>query len=99
MFALASRREGCCNALLEALSSGVPAVVTRVGDNDMYVKDRVSGCLVEAGDSTEFATALDAILHRRDSAEDQVGKSVPVGGWDQVGAEVLGFMQTQLASV
>ena len=42
-FALASRREGCCNALLEALSTGVPAVVTAVGDKGADIVEEGQG--------------------------------------------------------
>ncbi len=43
VFALASHREGCCNAVLEALATGTPVVATRVGDNEDSVVQRENG--------------------------------------------------------
>src|SRR5262249_22552410 len=38
VFALPSSHEGCCNAVLEALACGVPAVTTPVGDNAEFIE-------------------------------------------------------------
>jgi glycosyltransferase involved in cell wall biosynthesis len=45
-----SRREGCCNAILEAMSTGVPVAATSVGGNPDLVRDGVTGRLFEHGD-------------------------------------------------
>ena len=37
VFALATHREGCCNAVLEALACGIPVVTTPAGDNAVVV--------------------------------------------------------------
>jgi glycosyltransferase involved in cell wall biosynthesis len=49
-------------SLLEAMASGVPPVVTRVGGIPEVVTDGTDGVLVEAGDPEELATALGKLL-------------------------------------
>jgi glycosyltransferase involved in cell wall biosynthesis len=62
VFALSSRFEGLPIALLEAMASGVPPVVTRVGGIPEVVTDGDDGVLVEAGDAGSLATALGKVL-------------------------------------
>jgi glycosyltransferase involved in cell wall biosynthesis len=73
LFALSSRFEGLPIALLEAMASGVPPVVTRVGGIPEVVTDggdaadaataaRADGVLVEPGDPEALATALGKLL-------------------------------------
>jgi glycosyltransferase involved in cell wall biosynthesis len=54
--------EGMSNALLEAMSSGVMAVVSRVSGADELVEEGVSGFLFPAGDETALATRLEEAL-------------------------------------
>ncbi|MGB7324025.1 MAG: glycosyltransferase [Rubripirellula sp.] len=62
LFALASRREGCCNAVLEALSTGLPVVVTDAGDNAEYVQEPSVGRIVANENPVEFGYALSESL-------------------------------------
>lgn len=74
LFALSSRFEGLPIALLEAMASGVPPVVTRVGGVPEVVTagdpadpadptaERADGVLVEPGDPEALATALGKLL-------------------------------------
>ena len=57
-FVLSSRREGHSNALLEALSLGLPVVCTDVGGNSDVVKDGENGFLVPKEDSQKLASAM-----------------------------------------
>jgi len=59
LFVLPTTNEGCCNALLEALATGLPVVCTDVGGNREWVSAAV-GRLVRPNDRHEL---LDAILH------------------------------------
>jgi glycosyltransferase involved in cell wall biosynthesis len=50
LFVLASFSEGTSVALLEAMSAGVPAVVTAVGGNPEIVIDQQTGWVISSGD-------------------------------------------------
>jgi glycosyltransferase involved in cell wall biosynthesis len=54
--------EGMSNALLEAMSSGVMPVVSRVSGADDLVEDGVSGFLFPPGDETALAARLEESL-------------------------------------
>lgn len=57
-----SRLEGLSNALLEAMSQGVPVVATAVGGTPEAVQDGVTGLLVNPDDPQAFADAVIALL-------------------------------------
>lgn len=59
-FVFPSRREGLPNALLEAMSCGLPSIATRIGGCLDVVTDG-SGILVPADDAPALATALDGL--------------------------------------
>ncbi len=58
IFAMPSRREGFSNALLEAMSAGLPSVVTDVGGNPEAVQHGVNGYLAPPRDPTAFSNLL-----------------------------------------
>ena len=89
VFALASRREGCCNAILEALATGVPVVATPVGDNPWFIKDGHNGHLVPVGDSEAMARAIDIALTRPDWDAYRISADLQVGNWDAVARQTL----------
>jgi glycosyltransferase involved in cell wall biosynthesis len=62
VYVSSSRTEGMSNALLEALSSGLPLVATRVGGAGDTVDDGVSGVLVPPGDAGALGSALRDVL-------------------------------------
>jgi glycosyltransferase involved in cell wall biosynthesis len=94
-FALASAREGCCNALLEALAAGLPAVVTRVGDNAHFVQPGSNGALVDVDDPAGMHMALAEVLSRSWTRE-AISRWLDVGDWDSVGSRVMEFFDAQL---
>jgi len=59
-FALPSLAEGISNTILEAMSSALPVLATRVGGNADLVADGVSGVIVPPGDTDALA---DGIVH------------------------------------
>lgn len=73
VFAMSSIAEGMPVTLLEAMSSGLPVVSTRVGGIPDVVTDHETGALVPAGDPAAMAAALavyaqDPALVRRHGA-------------------------------
>lgn len=70
MFALTSETEGLSCSILEAMSAGLPAVVTAVGGNPELVVDGETGFLIPPGDAQQLharlhALALDPGLRQR----------------------------------
>jgi glycosyltransferase involved in cell wall biosynthesis len=63
-----SRSEGMSNALLEAMSWGVPAVVSRVSGVDDIVVNGGSGLVFEPGDDRGYVAALEAAMAMTDQA-------------------------------
>ncbi|GAA3181029.1 glycosyltransferase [Blastococcus jejuensis] len=62
IFGLTSRFEGLPIALLEALSAGLPAVVTAVGGTPEVITDEQEGLLVSPGSPQAFADAVHRLL-------------------------------------
>src|SRR5262249_11447283 len=58
IYALGSLREGISNTVLEAMSTGIPLVVTATGGNVELVEADVVGPLVPVGDAQSLANAL-----------------------------------------
>jgi teichuronic acid biosynthesis glycosyltransferase TuaC len=96
VFALATAREGCCNAILEALAVGVPVVSTPVGDNAHFVRDAENGYLVPVDDSAAMARALEQALARDDWGARTISTTVQVEQWDRVARDVLAFFSERL---
>jgi glycosyltransferase involved in cell wall biosynthesis len=69
VFLLSSFTEGISVTLLEAMASGVPAVVTDVGGNPEVVDDGVTGCLVPLNDDIAMAQRILVLLQHDDMAK------------------------------
>ncbi len=91
VFALATEREGCCNAVLEALAAGLPVITTPVGDNAHFVRPGVNGALVPVDDVSGFAGALTRALGREWDAQ-EISRALDVGNWDDVARRVIDFI-------
>jgi glycosyltransferase involved in cell wall biosynthesis len=63
VFCLLSRSEGLSNALLEAMSCGLPCIATAVGGNPEVVVNKETGFLVGPEDATAAAARIGQLLH------------------------------------
>ena len=90
LFALGTQREGCCNAILEALACGCPVVTTPVGDNDYFVKNSINGSIVSVDSADEMAEAMLAVNQSAWSAE-SIASTLTTGSWNDVAGRVLEF--------
>ncbi|MBI1853644.1 MAG: glycosyltransferase [Planctomycetes bacterium] len=96
VFCLSSIREGCPNALLEALACGTPAVSTDVGDVREVITSDGIGTVVREPGSDAFADALRAALARAfDRSE--VAAAVRGRSWDEVGRAVASEWRSAIA--
>lgn len=69
VFVLSSFTEGISVSLLEAMSHGIPAVVTNVGGNPEIAIDGETGFLVPSNDDKAMAEKIQALLKDRSLAE------------------------------
>lgn len=63
VFVLPSLGEGISNTILEAMSSGLPVVATRVGGNPELVEGGKTGTLVPPADVANLTAALRSYVH------------------------------------
>ncbi len=66
IFAFPSRHEGLPNALLEAMSSGLPVVATSIGGIVDVIRDGQNGILVEPNDYNSLSKALEILIESPD---------------------------------
>jgi glycosyltransferase involved in cell wall biosynthesis len=74
IFCLTSDSEGTPNAILEAMSAGLPVVATRVGGIPRLVRDGVTGLLIPPGDDHALTDALRTLLRDPERAR-EMGKA------------------------
>jgi glycosyltransferase involved in cell wall biosynthesis len=85
-FCLATSREGCSNAILEALAVGLPVVTTDIPGNRELIRDGENGSLVPYFDGAAFTAAIVRAL-RRDW--DAAPIRTTARTWDEVGREAV----------
>lgn len=97
-FALATSREGCCNAVLEALAAGRPVVTTPAGDNARFVQDGRNGFLVPVDDAPALAAAIECALSEVRWNPEEISRGLGVGSWNDVARETLEFFLERSAA-
>jgi glycosyltransferase involved in cell wall biosynthesis len=95
LFCLPSRREGCPNAVLEALAAGRPVVAAGVGGVPELVNE-ANGALVPPGDAGALAAAIRQTLAGRwDPAA--LRATVDCLSWQRFGASLHAVLAESLA--
>ena len=98
VFALGTAREGCCNAVLEALAVGVPVVTTAAGDNTHFMREGKNGYIVPVDDAAGMAEGLRLALVRKDWSAQEIAAGLGIGTWDDVASRVLAFFRDRMAA-
>ncbi len=88
LFCLATRSEGWCNAIAEALACGLPVVTTDVGGNSEIVRHGHDGLLVPFWDRARFGAAILAALDVPWDRE-AIAARAARRSWHRVAEEVL----------
>ena len=95
MFVLPTRREGCCNAVLEALSTGVPVISTPAGDNTKFVVDGSNGFIVPHEDPDAIGQSIEKSWNHPWDAQ-SISRSVRPYTWDGTAEQVIEFFKERL---
>ena len=87
-FLLSSHTEGTSMTLLEAMSLGIPAVVTAVGGNVEVVEHELSGLIAPDADTAAFAQEM-ARLQMHSSLREQISAAARARFQSQFSAEAM----------
>jgi len=100
VFALTSLAEGFSNAVLEAMASGLPCVVTDVGGNAEAVENGVNGYVVPPGGATAISEKLSVLLEDEELRADMgsAGRRIAIEkfGVDRMVEETVGMYRELL---
>lgn len=91
----ASRSEGWCNAIAEALAAGTPVVATEVGGNREQLRSPELGAIVPDGDVPALAAAITVALNR-EWDHPLIAAHSAARTWDQVAGEVTAVFERVL---
>ncbi|MFM8574008.1 MAG: glycosyltransferase [Pirellula sp.] len=95
LFVLPTRREGCCNAVLEALSTGLPVITTPAGDNTKFVLDGQNGFVVPHEDPQALQLAIQRSWDYPWDAN-KISESVRRYTWKGAAEQVIEYFQERL---
>ena len=98
IFVLPSTSEGMPNVVLEAMSSGIPVVATRVPGSEELVRDGINGFLVEKEDIDDLFYALNRLIRRPQLRREmgQAGREIALKyQWDNVASSYLKLIGSQ----
>lgn len=75
VFILPSLNEGMSNAMLEALSAGLPIIATDTGGTKELVKDGENGFIIKMKDSQDIADKIEILIKNKNLLRDMGEKS------------------------
>ena len=78
LFILPSHNEGLPNVVLEAMSCGLPCVVTRISGTTDLIDHNVSGMLFAVNDEASFLQAILPLMHSRELRR-KIGSAASAG--------------------
>jgi glycosyltransferase involved in cell wall biosynthesis len=80
LFVLSSDFEGIPNALIEAMSSGVPCISTDCspGGARLLIKNKVNGLLVPANNPDKLAEAMDYMLSNKEDSDKMAANAINI---------------------
>jgi alpha-1,3-mannosyltransferase len=87
IFLLSSEYEGFGIAVLEALSSGIPAIVNDIGPMHEMIRQGVNGYMTDFANSRETAGVISRALKRRWDFK-LIKDSVKLFDWDEISKEI-----------
>lgn len=96
MFVLPTRREGCCNVVLEALSTGVPVITTPAGDNVHYVANGHNGFIVPHESPSALFDAIEQSWNYPWNPQ-SISDSVRPYTWEGTAKKVIDYFSERLA--
>jgi glycosyltransferase involved in cell wall biosynthesis len=102
IFVLPSQSEGMSIALLEAMSSGLPVVVTNTGGTDELVTAGVNGLVVDWADVGGLTAALRELIDQRDMREGMGRESRRVAqslSWSEITSQYVDLVQSIVLGV
>jgi glycosyltransferase involved in cell wall biosynthesis len=74
IYALSSKSEGFCRSLLEAMSSGLPIIATRISEIEEAIIENKNGILVDFMDIEKMASAI-ITLCKNETMRNEIGRN------------------------
>lgn len=90
LFCLASHREGCPNAVIEAMACGLPVVASDVGGVGELISKQNFGCALLPPSADKFVEAITAALNA-DWDRDEIARVGSARSWADVANEVISY--------
>lgn len=94
---LPSRSEGFSLSLMEAMLLARPAITTRVGDNELVIRNGVTGCLVSSESIQELDNALEYFWTNRASLQ-EMGRKAREAILKFLPADPVGLLESKILS-
>lgn len=99
MFVLSSDYEGLSNALLEAMSIGIPSISTNCAGSEEIINDGANGLIVPVGDKNALYKAMKSLVENRElrkkiqieskKIRQKIDKGKIVGEWIQLAEKII----------